>query len=100
MSDMPGGQDLTYVRQEAIDTLLRMMGCTDARASNCEHVAAVSRLAAACYGTMVVEMGTYLARAIDKGNLIDMPFLERMVTGFRTELHIRPGVTGHREGHL
>lgn len=70
--------DVNYDRQKAIDDLLRLMGCTDAKSSNCEHVAAVTALANACYRTV--------------GELIGVPM--------EAKTQIRPGVTGRREGKL
>lgn len=70
--------DVNYDRQKAIDDLLRLMGCTDAKASNCEHVAAVAAMADACYRTA--------------GELFGVKV--------ETQMHIKPGVTGKREGRL
>lgn len=70
--------DVTYDRMKAIDTLLRMMGCTDAKGSNCEHVAAITDLADACYRTI--------------GELAGVPIEAR--------LELSPTAWGHREGRL
>lgn len=75
--------ELTYQRQAAIDVLLRLMGCTDAKASNCEHVGAVKAMADACYKTAFWMAGR-----------------DDLVASAVTETRIRPGVTGHREGKL
>lgn len=71
---------LALARQTAIDVLLRLMGCTDAKQSNCEHVAAIGALVQA-----TAESTAYLFG-------YDGPII--------TQVAIRPGVTGHREGRL
>jgi hypothetical protein len=75
--------EIRYARQKAIDDILRLMGCTDARASNCEHVEAVRALASACYQTLADQFG-----------------LMHLLEGIGAETHIKPGVTGRREGKL
>lgn len=81
--------DLTYRRQKAIDDLLRLMGCTDARASNCEHVAAVTALAAAIQDTTFELLDKAVGGALSEFGLRP-----------KIETHIKPGVTGNREGLL
>lgn len=70
--------DIDFDRMAAIDTLLRMMGCTDAKGSNCEHVAAIAALADACYRTVGAAFGIPI----------------------NAKLEVSPTATGHREGRL
>ena len=59
-------EPLQYRRQKAIDDLLRLMGCTDARASNCEHVAAVTALASAIQDTTFDLLDEAVGRALSQ----------------------------------
>lgn len=85
------GFELAHRRQEAIDTLLRLMGCTDARTSNCEHVAAVASLSSAMVESTAIELDRACGGALRDAGLLD---------ALRLETYIRPGVTGRREGTL
>lgn len=65
------------------------MGCTDAKSSRCEHVAAVSAFGEAMMQTTFELLDEACAGALSELGL--RPGLET---------HIRPGVTGRREGVL
>lgn len=80
MTDERRQRELAHARQEAIDVLLRLMGCTDLRTANCEHVGAIKALAAACNATTAYVLG------------YDGPLI--------TETHFREGAAGHREGRI
>ena len=82
-------EPLQYRRQKAIDDLLRLMGCTDPRASNCEHVGAVTALASAIQDTTFDLLDEAVGRALSQFGLRP-----------QIETRIKPGVTGHREGVL
>lgn len=93
-------EQLTYDRQEAIDVLLRLMGCTDAKSANCEHVAAIGRFA----NLMVTTSNGLLVAApvhdVRKGRALTEERLIDLAASMTVDTHIKPGVSGHREGRL
>lgn len=97
---MPGGPALTRRRQSAIDVLLRLMGCTDARSSQCEHVAAISELAEACFHTVAVELAGAMVGETRRGGRLSEERIIEIAASLKTETAIRAGATGHREGRL
>ena len=74
---------IAYERLAAIDVLLRLMGCTDAKQANCEHVAAVSALANAITKSTFQLLDEACGGALTEAGLVPS-----------VATHFRPGATG------